>query len=71
VSRSCELQFQEEELNLEKKKKLKRELVWSWQGKENKPCCKQEQWTRHLSSTRPTILRSVKKFSYKMILLKK
>jgi hypothetical protein len=27
VSRSCELQFQEEELNLEKKKKLKRELV--------------------------------------------
>ena len=33
------------------------------QGKENKPCSKQEQWTRPLSSVRPTILRSVKKLN--------
>jgi len=30
VSRSCELQFQEEELNLEKKKKLKRYFKRNW-----------------------------------------
>jgi len=65
VSRSCELQLQEEELNLDNKlgDPSRGSGCKVGQDKEHKPCCKQEQWTRRLSSVQPTILQSIEGFS--------